>query len=197
MVAKVELRERARAHLLGSARTKDATADVCLIDIEQAAEIIARAFLMKKKLLLCGNGGSAADCQHMAAEFVSRLTKNFDRPALPAIALTTDTSFITAYANDVDFDGIFARQVAAIGQTGDVLIGISTSGTSNNVLVALRQATEQGMSTILLTSEGGKNEVRVNVCIAVPSENMQHVQETHLAIEHILCDLVERHLFAK
>ena len=108
-----------------------------------AADVITEAFRSGGKLLLCGNGGSAADCQHMAAEFVSRLTKDFERPGLPAIALTTDTSFLTAYTNDCGFEGVFARQVQALGRPGDVLLGISTSGNSANVIQAVEVARGQ------------------------------------------------------
>src|SRR5437762_4759676 len=122
-----ERRETVRAYLRESADTKRRSAEVCDEAIVAAADLVAQAFRSGGKVLLCGNGGSAADCQHVAAEFVSRLTRDFDRPGLPAIALTTDTSFITAYANDVGFEGVFARQVQALGQAGDVLVAISTS----------------------------------------------------------------------
>src|SRR5438105_13433847 len=124
------------ARLCESAAVMDAAAREAS-SIARAASIITDAFRAGGKLLLCGNGGSAADCQHVAAEFVSRLTRDFDRPGLPAIALTTDTSFLTAYTNDVGFDGVFARQVQALGKPGDVLLAISTSGTSANVLRAV------------------------------------------------------------
>src|SRR5215510_14187550 len=120
-------------HLLQSAEIKRQTAASCAGSIARAAEMIAGVFLSSGKLLLCGNGGSAADCQHMAAEFVSRLSKNFERRALPAIALTTDTSFLTAFSNDCGFEGVFARQIEALGCAGDILLGISTSGNSPNL----------------------------------------------------------------
>ena len=128
------------AHLLQSAEIKRQTAVSCAGSIAKAADVIAEAFLSGRKLLLCGNGGSAADCQHMAAEFVSRLSKDLDRRALPAIALTTDTSFLTAFGNDRGFEGVFERQVEALGNAGDVLIGISTSGNSVNVVRAIGAA---------------------------------------------------------
>ena len=127
---------RVRSYLLESAELKRLTGEVCAPAIAAAAGLIGDAFRAGGKLLLCGNGGSAADCQHMAAEFVSRLSKDFERPGLPALALTTDTSFLTAYANDCDFAGIFARQVEALGRAGDVLLVISTSGNSANVIQA-------------------------------------------------------------
>src|SRR5215510_15786464 len=128
-----KLLQKIEAHLLQSAEIKRQTAVSCAESIARAAEVIAGAFLSSRKLLLCGNGGSAADCQHMAAEFVSRLSKNFERRALPAIALTTDTSFLTAFSNDCGFEGVFARQIEALGCAGDVLLGISTSGNSPNL----------------------------------------------------------------
>ena len=127
-------------HLLQSGEIKRQTAASCAESIAKAAEVIAGAFLSSGKLLLCGNGGSAADCQHMAAEFVSRFSKDLERRALPAIALTTDTSFLTAFGNDYGFEGIFERQVEALGSAGDVLIGISTSGNSPNVIRAIEAA---------------------------------------------------------
>jgi len=182
-------------HLLQSAEIKRQTAASCAGSIAKAADVIAEAFLSGRKLLLCGNGGSAADCQHMAAEFVSRLSKDLDRRALPAIALTTDTSFLTAFGNDRGFEGIFERQVEALGTTGDVLIGISTSGNSVNVVQAIGAARKRNIRTIALTGNGGRLAALADVAIAVPSGDTQYIQETHLAVEHILCELVESVLF--
>ena len=187
--------QKIEAHLLQSAETKRQTAASCLQSIAEAGHIIAEAFLSGRKLLLCGNGGSAADCQHMAAEFVSRLSKDLDRRALPAIALTTDGSFLTAFGNDCGFEGIFERQVEALGNAGDVLIGISTSGNSPNVIRAVEAARKKNMRTIALTGNGGRLSTIVDVAIAVPSADTQYIQETHLAVEHILCGLVEAVLF--
>jgi phosphoheptose isomerase len=186
-----------RSYLAESAEIKRLTADACADAIATAAEVITDAFRSGGKLLICGNGGSAADCQHMAAEFVSRLTKDFERPGLPAIALTTDTSFLTAYANDCGFEGIFTRQVQALGRPGDVLIGISTSGNSPNVIRAVDLAHTTGLRTVALTGSGGRLAKVADVAISVPSEDSQHIQETHLAIEHLLCMLVERALFGR
>lgn len=183
-----------KAHLLASAEVKRQTAEACADSILAAAELIVEAFRSGGKVLLCGNGGSAADCQHMAAEFVSRLTPAFERPGLPALALTTDTSFLTAYANDVDFEGVFARQVQALGKPGDVLFGISTSGNSKNVLRAAEQARQLGMPVAALTGESGRLPALADVAICVPSGDTQYIQEAHLAIEHILCHIVERAL---
>jgi len=193
--AKEALRERVRNSLFQSADLKKQTADVCADAIVAGADLIATAFAAGNKLLLCGNGGSAADCQHLAAEFVSRFRREVDRRALPAIALTTDSSFLTAFANDIGYDGVFERQVEALGLPGDVLIGISTSGSSKNVVLAIELAKARGLRTIALTGSGGVLRGMVDVGIAVPSRDTQHIQETHLAIEHALCDLVEATLF--
>lgn len=189
--------ERVLTHLRNSAEVKHRVAETCLDSILAAARLITDVFRSGGKVLLCGNGGSAADCQHMAAEFVSRLTKDSERPGLPAVALTTDTSFLTAFANDVGFEGVFARQVQALGKPGDLLIGISTSGNSRNVIHAVEVAHEAGMRTIVLTGSGGRLAEMADVAIAVPSGLTQYVQEAHLSIEHILCDLVERQLFGE
>lgn len=149
-------RDRVRAHLLESADVKRQVLETCLEQILAAVDLIVGTFKTGGKMLLCGNGGSAADSQHMAAEFVSRLTKDFGRPGLPAIALTTDTSFLTAYANDVDLDGVFARQVQALGKPGDVLVGISTSGNSVNVIRAVETARQTNLKIIMLTGGGGR-----------------------------------------
>lgn len=186
-----------REHLAGSAEVKQLMSEQCSVAILAAADLITDAFRSGGKLLLCGNGGSAADCQHMAAEFTSRLTMDFARPGLPAIALTTDTSFLTAYANDFDFEGVFARQVQALGQSGDVLIGISTSGNSRNVIRAVDAANIMGMRTVVLTGKGGRLPEIADVAISVPSTKTQYIQEAHLAAEHIVCHIVERALFGE
>jgi phosphoheptose isomerase len=187
--------EKARAHLLESAAIKRRVAEECLDSILAAADMIADTFRSNGKVLLCGNGGSAADCQHMAAEFVSRLSKDFERPGLPAIALTTDTSFLTAFANDYGYEGVFERQVQALGRPYDVLIAISTSGNSPNVIRAVETARVAHMRTIALTGSGGRLSGMVHAAISVPSMNTQYIQEIHLVIEHILCELVECSLF--
>jgi D-sedoheptulose 7-phosphate isomerase len=133
----------------------------------------------------------------MAAEFVSRLTKDFERPGLPAIALTTDTSFLTAYTNDCGYEGVFARQVQALGRARDVLLGISTSGNSANVIQAMELARGLGLKSVALTGAGGRLAKLADVAIAVPCEDTQHIQEAHLAIEHLLCLLVEQALFGR
>lgn len=168
----------------------------CASDIIEAASLVAKAYRNGKKLLLCGNGGSAADCQHMAAEFVSRLTKEVQRRALPAVALTTDSSFLTAFANDCGYDGVFERQVEALGESGDVLLGISTSGSSKNVVQAMKLAKVKGLSCIALMGEKGVMKDLADVAIAVPSSHTQYIQESHLSVEHLICELVERELFS-
>ena len=183
-------------HLSESIQVKQQMLSDCGEAILAAADLIGAAFGRGNKLLLCGNGGSAADCQHMAAEFTSRLTADFVRPGLPAVALTTDTSFLTAYANDFDFEGVFARGVEALGKPGDVLMGISTSGNSANVVRAVQQAKAGGLGTIALTGEGRGALCDVaDVAIAVPSHATQHIQEAHLAVEHLICHFVERQVF--
>lgn len=187
--------ERIAAYFQESVRIKLLTAEACDMAISRGVDLLVESFRGGGKVLLCGNGGSAADCQHVAAEFVSLLRQDRPRAALPAIALTTDTSFLTARANDFGFDEVFSRQVEALGRAGDVLIGISTSGNSRNVVDAVRAAREQGVHTIGLLGEGGALTEMVDVAIVVPSTNTQHVQEAMLAIEHILCELTEHQLF--
>jgi D-sedoheptulose 7-phosphate isomerase len=188
--------EIARAHLEEGARIKERTATECGEAIVRAADLITAAFRSGRKLLLCGNGGSAADAQHIAAEFVSVLDHRRPRAALPAVALTTDTSFLTANTNDFGFENVFARQIEALGAAGDVLVAISTSGGSANVLAALRRARQQGLKAIVWTgkSGGAMNELG-DVVIRVPSESTQYIQECHIAIGHILVELVELSLF--
>jgi D-sedoheptulose 7-phosphate isomerase len=188
--------EDARSYLTESADLLRAVADECFDDIVDAAQRIARSLAADGTLLICGNGGSAADAQGLATELVSTLTTDRRRPAIPAIALTTDTSILTAIANDFGFDGVFARQVEAIGRRGDVLVGISTSGASRDVLLAVREARERGLATIALTGDrGGELAGLVDVAIRVPSDATSHIQEGHLAIEHALAFAVEDALY--
>jgi D-sedoheptulose 7-phosphate isomerase len=162
--------------------------------VESAAKAIINAFRNKKKLLLAGNGGSAADAQHLAAEFVNRFC--FDRPGLPAIALTTDTSVLTAVGNDSSFDKVFSRQIEAIGNHGDVFLGISTSGTSHNLVEALNACRKQKIETIGLTGiYGGQMKDLCSICIKIPSGETPRIQEAHILIGHIICNLVEEELF--
>ena len=159
-------------------------------------ELTANAMRSGHKLLVAGNGGSAADAQHLVAEFVVRLTVN--RPALRAIALTVDSSILTASGNDFGFDTIFARQIEALGQPGDVFLGISTSGNSPNILNALHQARKQDLTTIGFSgSGGGKMRDLCDHNIVIPSTITMNIQESHLALEHIFCMLTECFLFEK
>ena len=188
-------RNRLVAHLNGSLAVQRDTLASCTDQVLTAAQMIAVAFATDHKLLLCGNGGSAADSQHMATEFTSRLNREVERPGLPAIALTTDTSFITAFSNDVGFEGVFKRQVGALGKAGDVLIGISTSGNSPNVVLAVRAARQLGIGTIGLVGEGGILTGEVDCAVVIPSRDTQYIQESLLPVEHAVCDLVEQALF--
>ncbi len=186
---------RARLHLEASIAVTRQTLDECVPSIVAAVDLVAASFRSGGKLMLCGNGGSAADCQHMAAELVSRLTMAYERPGLPALALTTDSSFLTAFTNDINYEDVFARQVQALGKPGDVLLGISTSGNSTNVVRAVEQARTQGIRTVGLLGSGGVLPSMVDVAIRVPSSSTMLVQETHLSVEHIICALVERELY--
>lgn len=159
-------------------------------DIRVVADICKNALDKGHKILFCGNGGSAADAQHLAAELVGRFVK--ERESLPAIALTTDTSILTAIANDYSYDDVFSRQVAGLGQAGDVLIGISTSGNSKNVVKAIELAKQKGLKTVALTGEGGgKLGALCDAIIAVPSKTTARIQEMHILVGHIVCELVE------
>ena len=163
--------------------------------IKKAALKVFMAIKRSKKILICGNGGSAADAQHLAAEFVATLDYNRPRQGLAAIALTTDTSFLTAYANDFGFDGIFARQVETLGHTGDVLIAISTSGNSKNVVLAAERAQELGVLVIAMTGQnGGILSENCDLLIAVPSDITMHIQEGHIALGHAITAQVEQFL---
>jgi D-sedoheptulose 7-phosphate isomerase len=159
-----------------------------------AAEATADALISGRKLMVAGNGGSASDAQHVAAEFVCRLVD--DRPAMCAIALTTNTSILTAVANDYGFERIFARQIEALGQPGDVFLAISTSGNSPNIVRALEQCRAMGIATIGLTGKtGGKMPPLCDYCLRMPSEVTMYIQQAHLALEHIFSLLVERRYF--
>jgi D-sedoheptulose 7-phosphate isomerase len=185
----------AAEHLFGSADVKRLTAEKCVGAVVEAAKLMAATFRAGGKVVLCGNGGSAADCQHMAAELVGRFRPGIERPGLAAVALTTDSSIVTAYANDVGFDAVFARQVQALGRAGDVLVAISTSGASRNVLRAADAARSLGMRVVALTGNRGSLAAMADVAVEVPSDDTQHIQEAHLAVEHAVCVLVEDMLF--
>ncbi|PYS48554.1 MAG: phosphoheptose isomerase [Acidobacteria bacterium] len=166
-------------------------------DVERAAQMIADCFRAGGKLLLFGNGGSAADAQHIAGEFINRFLPQ-DRRALPAIALTTDGGVLTCIANDTGFENVFARQIEALGVRGDVCLAITTSGTSQNVIKAIEQARALEMKVIgLLGRDGGRCAELCDLALVVPSHDTQRVQETHNLIGHILCELVELLLFPR
>ena len=188
-------RDIVQKRLLESADVKKKVAEECLESILAASQLIIDTFESGGKVMICGNGGSAADSQHMAGEFICVLNKNLDRPGLPAIALTTDTSILTAHANDLGFQDVYKRQVDALGKAGDLVIGISTSGTSPNIIAAITSANLGKMKTILLTGNKQETKQLADVVINVPSNNTQYIQESHLTIEHAICELVEQNLF--
>ena len=158
--------------------------------IQECVDLLINTFKTGNKVLLCGNGGSAADAQHIAAEFVGRYET--ERKALPAISLTTDTSALTALANDYDFERIFARQVEALATTGDCLIAISTSGNSRNVIAAVMEARKQGCKVVGMTGANGKKLASLcDACIMVPSERTARIQEAHITIAHIWCEMID------
>jgi D-sedoheptulose 7-phosphate isomerase len=182
-----------RTRLEESARTLTRLRETQLEALVAAGELWAEAIRSGGKILFCGNGGSAADSQHIATELVVRLSAVFPRGALAAIALTTDTSLLTACANDFGFDHIFERQIEALGQKGDVLVAISTSGNSKNCVLALQAARKKGLKTVLLSAgSGGACAPLADRSVLVPSTDTGHIQEAHIATGHILAEIVER-----
>ncbi len=180
--------------LRDSAALKEKTAQELGGQIEQLAQILIDALKNGKKILFMGNGGSAADAQHLAAELVGRFKK--DRVALPALALTTDTSILTCLGNDYGFETIFSRQVEAIGQKGDVLVSLSSSGQSKNLVQALKAAKKKVMTTISFSGKGGgPTDQEADLAIIIPSQDTPRIQETQYTIGHILCGLIEEALF--
>ena len=179
-----------------SAETKINIQKECMDDILSAVEMLVNAYKSGNKLLLCGNGGSAADCQHIATELMIRLNHKIERPALAAIALTTDTSNLTAGGNDIGYENVFARNVQGLGNSGDVLLAISTSGNSPNVIKAVETAKSKGMKAIgFLGGSGGRLKAAVDLPIVIPSSNTQRIQEGHITIAHIICELTELELY--
>lgn len=169
-----------------------------LDELLNAVDLLADCFKSGNKLLLCGNGGSAADCQHIATELMIRLSHHIQRPALPAIALTTDTSNLTAGGNDIGFENVFARNVEGLGNESDILLAISTSGNSPNVIKAVHSAHNKKMKVIgFLGGDGGKLKDLVDLPIVIPSSNVQRIQEGHITIAHIIIELVEDKLYGK
>jgi D-sedoheptulose 7-phosphate isomerase len=182
--------------LSASAATKTKTIVACTDRIIKAVDVIISCLNAHGKILLCGNGGSAADAQHLATELVIRMNPAIKRPGIPAIALNTDSSMLTAGANDIGYDNVFARAVDALGRPGDVLIGISTSGRSESINLALKKARTQKMATIgLIGRDGGTMKDLVDVAIIVPSDDTQRIQETQITIGHIICALLEKEMY--
>lgn len=191
--------QRILAHFNESADLKKQAAEVLAEPIAQAADMMFSALAQGNKILACGNGGSAADCQHFAAELVGRFEK--ERLSLPAMALTTDTSILTAVGNDYSFQDIFTKQVQAFGQPGDLLLAISTSGNSSNVIAAINAAHDREMNVIALTGKGGGEigemltDADVHIC--VPHNRTARIQEVHLLVIHCLCDGIDAALFGE
>jgi D-sedoheptulose 7-phosphate isomerase len=175
-----------------SIATKQRLAEECASDIATSGAVLAACAAANKRIFFCGNGGSAADSQHLAAELVVRLRSGIERRAIAALALTVDTSVLTAGGNDYGFDNVFARQVEAFGQPGDVLVAISTSGTSPNIVRAVEQATAQGVITVgLLGGNGGTLRSLCNYSVVVPSSVTARIQESHILVGHIWCEMIE------
>ena len=166
---------------------------IVLDSINRLSKKVCEIYASGNKVLLAGNGGSAADSQHIAAEFVSRFF--FDRPGLPAIALSTDTSMLTAIGNDYGYDRLFSRQLQAQGKAGDVFIGISTSGNSKNIVAAVNEAKGMGIYSAVFCGQGGELGNLADLAVRVPSESTPHIQECHICIGHVICAIVESHIF--
>ena len=191
------MKENIKNQIIESAKIKNKIAEEGVGQIEKAAEIFINCIKNGGKILWCGNGGSAGDAQHLATELMGGMTDH-DRKPIPSIALTTDSSFLTAWSNDTDFDSIFSRQIQGLGEEGDVLVGISTSGNSKNVINALKQAKYKILKTISLTGKtGGDLNGIADITITVPSNNTQRIQESHIMIGQILCGLLEIYLVKK
>ena len=193
----MELEHRIRNHFLDSIETKQNALEGLIIPIRDAANCISRSLLNEGKILSCGNGGSAGDAQHFSAELLNRF--EIERPGLPAVALTTDSSTLTAIANDYQYDQIFSKQILALGTSKDVLLAISTSGNSSNILKAVQAAHERNMIVLCLTgNKGGKLAKLLNgddIEIRVPSDRTARIQEVHLLVIHCLCDIIDAILF--
>jgi D-sedoheptulose 7-phosphate isomerase len=192
----MKLNDRIIDEIRESIATKEQLLSNCIEDIRKCAGILATASKAGGKILFCGNGGSAADSQHLAAELVVRLRGHINRAAIPAIALTVDPSIMTAGGNDIGFENVFARGVEAYGRQGDVLVAISTSGNSPNVIRAIEQARKQGVEVVaLLGGSGGKMMDMCPNYVLVPSNVTARIQESHILIGHIWCGMIEEHLF--
>lgn len=193
----MDLTSRITQHFLDSIAVKERSAGELPHSIQDAGAVMVESLLNGQKILCCGNGGSAGDAQHFSAELLNRFER--ERPGMPAIALTADSSTITAIANDYDYDEIFAKQVLALGQQGDVLLAISTSGNSGNVVQAIRAAHERDMIVVALTGrDGGRMAANLgarDIEVRVPSERTARIQEVHLVVIHCLCDFIDTAIF--
>lgn len=188
------MQELIQSQIADHSRVMQAVSELLLPLVADTVETVCNALSSGKKVLVMGNGGSAADAQHFAAELIGRF--KLERPSLPAIALTTDSSILTAIGNDYGYDAVFSRQVEGLAAAGDVVVGISTSGNSPNVLAAMRLAKEKGCVTVsLLGRDGGSIKGVSDIPIIVPSSDTPRIQEAHILIIHIICDLVEKRLF--
>ncbi|PJB00008.1 MAG: phosphoheptose isomerase [Ignavibacteriales bacterium CG_4_9_14_3_um_filter_30_11] len=184
--------------LAESAETKVNIQNECMDNINSAVDLLIKAYKNGNKILLCGNGGSAADCQHIATELMIRLNHKINRPPLAAIALTTDSSNLTAGGNDIGFENVIARNVEGLGKKGDVLLAISTSGNSPNIINAVKKAKEKNLKVLgFLGGTGGKLLNQVDIAIKIPSHNTQRIQEGHITVAHIICELLEIELYHK
>jgi D-sedoheptulose 7-phosphate isomerase len=190
-VGKIEIRFQELTDLIPKFKQHSSNA------INTTADALVKAFKSGNKVLICGNGGSAADSQHFAAEFVNAFSRDLERKALPAIALSTDTSILTSIANDFAFENIYSRQVEAYGLPGDILIVLTTSGSSKNCLKAIDIANSMGLTTIAFTKEKGLVSTQSQISIEVPSQSTQHIQECHMLAYHVITELVEDALFRK
>ncbi len=196
----MDIMERLTHLFSASIEAKITAADILPVHIAKAAQVLADALLNGHKILTCGNGGSAADAQHFSSELINRFER--ERPGLPAIALTTDTSTLTSIANDYHYDEIYSKQIRALGQNGDVLLAISTSGRSNNIVQAVLAAHDAGMFVVALTGKDGGPLAQVlnldqDVEIRVPHEQTARIQEVHLCVIHYLCDLIDNQIFGE
>jgi phosphoheptose isomerase len=195
----MNIADKIQTHFQESIQAKIASADTIGPAIEKAAGIMVQALLDGHKILCCGNGGSAGDAQHFSSEMLNRFER--ERPALPAIALTVDTFTLTSIANDYSYDDVFAKQVRALGQPGDVLLAITTSGNSSNVMKAIEAAQSQGMIVVALTGKNGGKMAGMykpeDVEVRVPADKTSRIQEVHLLVIHCLCDLIDNQLFGE
>lgn len=195
----MDIQSRIQEHFKESIEAKITAADAISGTIEQAAQTIVQALLDGHKVLSCGNGGSAGDAQHFSSEMLNRFER--ERPSLPAVALSTDTSTITSIGNDYSYDEIFAKQIRGLGQAGDVLLAISTSGNSKNVMKAIEAAHDRDMKVVALTGRDGGTMAPLyqpgDVEVRVPSDRTARIQEVHLLVIHCLCDLIDNQLFGE